>query len=104
MATAIATLTEKDESFEGMLHTLTVKAPISLVPNQRKRSDRAPDYLVMSRGYELGGGWKRTGIDSGEEYISVSIASPEIGQIFGNLVQAPGDDPTKMVILWNPPA
>jgi uncharacterized protein (DUF736 family) len=104
MATAIATLTEKDGSFEGKLHTLTVNAPISLVPNTRRRSDAAPDYLVVSRGMELGGGWRRIGQMSGEEYISVSISAPEIGQIYGNLVPAPGDDPSKKVILWNPPS
>jgi len=102
MATTIATLTQRGDSFEGMLHTLAVKAPISLIPNPRKRSDAAPDYLVTCRGFELGGGWKRTGKDSGEDYVSVSIASPEIGRLFGNLVKAPGDDPTKKVILWNP--
>jgi len=106
MATTIATLTEKGESFEGMLQTLALTIPIALVPNAAKNSEMAPDYRIIARrsGFELGGGWKRTGKSSGEEYISVSLAAPEIGRIFGNVAPAPGGDPAKKVILWNPPA
>jgi uncharacterized protein (DUF736 family) len=105
MATAIATLTTKGESFQGMLHTLTANVPISVIPNADKRSDMAPDYRIVSRnGLELGAGWTRVGKTSGEEYISVSLAAPEIGKIYGTLVPAPGEDPSKKVILWNPPS
>lgn len=106
MATTIATLTEKGDTFEGMLQTLALSVPIALIPNAGKTADMEPDYRVVSRknGFELGAGWKRTGKTSGEEYISVSLAAPEIGKIFGNVAPAPGGDPAKKVILWNPPA
>ena len=38
-----------------------------------------------------------------EEYISVSLAAPEFGTIYGNVAPAPGDDKTKKVIIWNSP-
>lgn len=106
MATTIATLTEKGDAFEGTLHTLALNVPIALIPNAAKMKDMEPDYRIVSRrnGFELGGGWKRTGKTSGEEYISVSIAAPEIGLIYGNIAPAPGGDPAKKVILWNPAA
>lgn len=106
MATTIATLTEKGATLEGMLHTLAVNVPIALIPNATKTSEMQPDYRIISRNnrVEIGAGWKRTGKMSGEEYISVSLAAPEIGRIFGNVAPAPGGDPTKKVILWNPPA
>ena len=103
MAT-IATLTQKNDGYEGTLATLTVTAAIALIPNARKTKDNEPDYRIVSRknGYEHGAGWNRTSKSSGEPYISISMASPEFGTIYGNVAPAPGDDPTKKVILWNP--
>ena len=104
MAT-IATLTQKtDGTFEGQLTTLSVTAQITLVKNGRKAKDNEPDYRIVSRknGFELGAGWNRTSKSSGEEYISVSLSAPEFGTIYGNVAPAPGDDPTKKVIIWNP--
>lgn len=104
MAT-IATLTTKaDGSFEGNLATLTVSAPITIVPNGRKTKDNEPDYRVVSRknGFELGAGWKRFSQSNGAEYVSVTLSAPEFGTIYGNLANAPGDDSTKKVIIWNP--
>ena len=105
MAT-IANLTVKsDDSFEGNLATLTVSAPIAIIPNNRKTKDSEPDYRIVSRknGFELGAGWVKTS-QAGAEYISVSLSAPELGQIFCNVANAPGDDPSKKVLIWNPPS
>ena len=67
MAT-IANLTVKsDDSFEGNLATLTVSAPIAIIPNNRKTKDSEPDYRIVSRknGFELGAGWKRFSQNTG---------------------------------------
>lgn len=105
MAT-IANLTVKaDGSFEGNLATLNVTAPIAIVPNGRKAKESEPDYRVISRknGFELGAGWIRTS-QSGAEYVSVSLSAPEFGTIYANVANAPGDDPMKKVLIWNPPS
>lgn len=104
MAT-IANLTLKsDGTLEGTLATLNVTAPIALVPNGRKAKDNEPDYRIISRknGFELGAGWNRISQSSGAEYVSVSLSAPEFGTIYGNVASAPGDDPSKKVIIWNP--
>jgi uncharacterized protein (DUF736 family) len=106
MAT-IANLTVKsDESLEGTLATLTVTAPISIIPNARKSKEAEPDFRIVSRknGFELGAGWKRFSQTTGAEYVSVSLSAPEFGTIYGNIANAPGEDPMKKVIIWNPPA
>ncbi|UNU44496.1 DUF736 domain-containing protein [Sphingopyxis sp. YF1] len=103
---SIANLTVKDDgSFEGTLATLMVTAPIAIVPNGRKVKDAEPDYRVISRknGYELGAGWVKTS-QTGTEYVSVSLSAPELGQIFCNIANAPGDDATRKVLIWNPPS
>ena len=104
MAT-IATLTQKaDGNLEGTLTTLNVTAPIALVPNARKTKENEPDYRILSRknGFELGAGWLRNSKTTGEEYLSVSLSAPEFGTIYGNVAPAPGEDPAKKVIIWNP--
>lgn len=106
MATTIATLTVKaDGSFEGTLTTLNVTAQIAILPNGRKMNDREPDYRVISRknGFELGAGWTKTS-QNGNDYVSVSLSAPEFGSIYGNIANAPGDDPSKKVLIWNPPS
>jgi uncharacterized protein (DUF736 family) len=76
----------------------------ALVPNARKAKDSEPDYRIVSRenGFELGAGWNRRSKNTGDDYISVSLSAPEFGSVFGNVAPAPGDDPTKKVIIWNP--
>lgn len=104
MAT-IANLTQKaDGTLEGTLATLNVTAPIAIVPNGRKAKDNEPDYRIISRknGFELGAGWNRISQNTGAEYVSVSLSAPEFGTIYGNVAPAPGDDPSKKVIIWNP--
>lgn len=106
MAT-IANLTVKnDGSLEGTLATLSVTAPISIVPNTRKAKESEPDFRIVSRknGFELGAGWNRYSQATGAEYVSVTLSAPEFGTIYGNIANAPGDDPRKKVIIWNPPA
>lgn len=107
MATTIANLTVKqDGSLEGTLTTLNVNVPITIVNNAMKSSEDAPDVRVIARrnGFELGAGWNRISKQTGEEYTSVKLSAPEFGVIYGNVAPAPGDDPNKKVILWNPPA
>jgi uncharacterized protein (DUF736 family) len=106
MAT-IANLTVKsDGSMDGTLATLNVTAPISIVPNVRKTKENEPDFRIISRknGFELGAGGTRFSQNTGAEYVSVSLSAPEFGTIYGNVANAPGDDPSKKVIIWNPPA
>lgn len=106
MAT-IANLTVKaDDSFEGTLATLNVTAQIAVIPNNRKTKEAEPDWRIISRrnGFELGAGWNRFSQSNGAEYISVTLSAPEFGTIYGNIANAPGDDPKKKVIIWNPPS
>lgn len=107
MATTIANLTVKaDGTLEGTLATLNVNVPIAIVPNAAKATDDAPDYRIIARrnGFELGAGWNRISRQTGDAYMSVKLSAPEIGVIYCNVAPAPGNDPAKKVLLWNPPA
>src|SRR3546814_11377821 len=62
------------------------------------------DLISRKNGFELGAGWNRFSQNTAAEYISVSLSAPEFGTIYGNVAPAPGDDPLKKVIIWNPPS
>lgn len=106
MATIATLTTKQDGSLEGTLATLNVTAPIALIPNTRKVKENEPDFRIISRknGFELGAGWNRRNRAGDGEYVSVTLSAPEFGVIYGNVAPAPGDDDTKKVIIWNPPA
>ncbi len=103
----VATLTVKpDGTMDGNLTTLNVTAPITIIRNARKMKENDPDWRVLSRknGFELGAGWDRESQSTGVEYTSLSLSAPEFGTIYANIANAPCDDPTKKVAIWNPPA
>jgi len=81
MATIVANLIVKGDSLEGTLATLTISAPITVVPNARKSKEAEPDYRIISRsnGFELGAGWRKFAQSTGAEYVSVVLSAPEFG-------------------------
>lgn len=91
--------------FKGELTTLNVRCDIDIVPNERKKHDDQPDYRVFARGVEIGAGWLRIGDVSKREYVSLSLAAPELGErtLYANLGPAEGEDADKYVLIWNPP-
>ncbi len=102
---AIGYVTRDGDGFKGQLRTLTIRAPIEIVPNGRKTSDNQPDYRVLSEGAEVGAGWLRRSETSGNDYVSLSLAAPEFGprRLYANLGRAAGqDDDDAFAIIWNP--
>ncbi len=109
MAHAIGYVTQKDNgNFEGTLSGLVLnqKFPVRIVPNKDKETEAQPDYRVFANGpNEIGGGWKKIGKSSGNEYVSLTLAAPAFGpsRIYANLGRAAGqNDESVMAVLWNP--
>ncbi len=102
---AIGFVTKQENgSYRGTIRTLSVKAAIEIQPSE-KAKDNHPDFRVFSEGVEVGAAWTRTGRQSGEDYVSVSIAAPEFGprKLYANLGPAAGqDDPDVFALIWNP--
>lgn len=98
---------QTDGSFAGYLRTLTVNVRISIVPNERKLKDHHPDYIIYTESqYELGAGWIKTNTSTKAEYLSLTLAAPELGKpLYANLGRAPQQEDTDhLAIIWNPPA
>lgn len=102
MARALGYFTGNENGFEGVIATLTAKAQVDIVPNQ-KDHDKQPDYRIFGKtGVEVGAIWKRFAKSTGAEVLSVTLSNPAFGpgRIYGNLVPTK-DDPEKHVLLWN---
>ncbi|GLQ23866.1 hypothetical protein GCM10007853_17400 [Algimonas ampicilliniresistens] len=106
MANALGYITETDTGFEGTLSMLSLSTPIRIVANGLKQDGTdQPDYRVLAggQGAPIGAGWVRTAKSSGREYVSLTLASPEIGprKVYANIAPVKNDE-TRHVILWNP--
>ena len=104
MAT-IGTVTKREDGrYEGELHTLSLRAFITIHPVEKTLPNQ-PDFRVMSEGIEIGAGWIRKGQTSGRDYISLSLAAPEFGAktLYANLGRAAGQtDPDVYALIWSP--
>ena len=95
---------QSDGTFKGHLRTLTINVEIRFVPIA-KPVENGPKYRILAGPVEVGAAWERIGKESGQPYLSVTLATPEFGpkKIYANLGQAAGqDDPDVFAIIWNP--
>ncbi len=96
MAQALGYVTRTETGgYEGTLATMSLKKRIRILPNGKKESDAQPDFRVYTEDrVEIGGGWNRVGKVSGNPYVSLTFAAPEIGRhkIYANLGRAAGQD------------
>lgn len=103
---SIGTVQRKaDGSYTGELATISITAPIAVIPNKGKKTDMQPDFRVMSGKVEVGAGWKRISDTSGKNYVSLSLATPEFGRgkIYANLGRAADqNDDDVFALIWNP--
>ncbi len=105
MANALGYVTETKDGFEGTVSMMNFSLPIRIEKNADKAADGQPDYRIFAGdgSAEIGGGWMRKAKASGREYLSITLADPQIGprKIFANLAPVKGK-PGRHVILWNP--
>ena len=106
MATIGQVVKQKDGKFVGNLKTLSISAAIEIVPVGKKKVANGPDYMITSRGIEVGAAWNRKGQRSGKDYISAQFTAPEFGNqpLYANLGLEAGSKPedNKFALIWNP--
>lgn len=106
MSNKLASLTKNEKDiFTGTLATMAVRSKITIVPNAKASGDQ-PDYRVFANGtYEIGAAWKKTSDTTGNDYLSVKMAAPELGAmaIYANVIALDeiGDDGVTHLMLWS---
>ncbi|MGY3586607.1 uncharacterized protein (DUF736 family) [Bradyrhizobium sp. USDA 4341] len=90
---------------QGRAQDFAIRAHIDIVPNSGKSTEAQPDFRILAQGVEIGAGWIRHGESSGKDYVSLSLAAPELGsrKLYANLGRAVGvGDDNGFFLIWNP--
>lgn len=105
MANALGYVSETQTGFVGALAMMNLSAAIRIEKNEDKTAEGQPDYRIFAgkTPTEIGGGWLRKAKSSGREYVSLTLADPQIGprRIYANLAPVKGRK-GRHVILWSP--
>lgn len=98
----IGTFTASGHNFTGKINTLNLDVDIRIVAIEAT-SENSPDFRLMAGDVEVGAGWKRTGRDSGREYLSVKFDDPTFPHpIYASLVAS--EVPDVFHLIWSRPS
>jgi len=63
--------------WEGSIETLSIDRKVRLVPNDNRRSDRAPHFIVLRGWSRVGEAWRaRTREETPREFLRVELDDP----------------------------
>jgi uncharacterized protein (DUF736 family) len=66
-----------DNSFRGVIRTLTLNLEVVFEPVLNKAGEKMPDYRITAGDAELGGAWRKTS-DAGKAYLSARLEDPAL--------------------------
>lgn len=103
----IGELTRTSDGYVGHVATMTLTAPIRLVPAEPSETEGAPDFRVHlgkdGDGPQVGAGWNRTGERAGA-YVALQLDDPSFVQpLRANLFCSNPNGPDYHLI-WNRPS
>lgn len=94
-----------NDSFEGVISTLTLKSRLEFVPVSEASSDnKSPAYRIMSGPIEVGAAWRKFSRLDKHEYLQCRIDDPALSEpIYASLVSV-GDELRDHLLLWTRPS
>ena len=107
----IGSLLPESEGFKGKLRTLSHKLRLELHPNEEKRAEGSPDFIVYADEggdlVEIGAAWLRTvqarGGNNGRRFLSITLDDPSFPAPLNVAAFAPDSDGLPWLITWNRP-
>jgi uncharacterized protein (DUF736 family) len=95
----IGTFTAIKDGYAGTIKTLTISAKVTIVANDRKETDGAPDFRIVTGTSEIGAAWRRSKEGSDGTYLRVKLDDPSLPQpIWGALLESSEDGVARL--LW----
>ena len=95
----IGTFSAVKDGYADTIRTLTISAKVSILANDRKESQGAPDFRIMAGATEIGAAWRKTKQGSEETYLRVKLDDPTLPQpIWGALLETSEDGVARL--LW----
>ena len=93
----IGTFKNNGRGYIGIIHTLTLKAEVTLEPN-RNTGPKAPALRVFHNGSEVGIAFAKTS-EKGNPYLSVLLDDPSFtGPVYATLIQS---DNSEHKLIWS---
>jgi len=94
----IGTFSAVKDGYVGTIRTLTMTAKVSILANDRKESEGAPDFRIMAGAAEIGAAWRKTKQGSEQTYLRVRLDDPAWPQpIWGVLLEATNDGVIRLI-------
>ncbi len=78
---------QADNSYKGEFHCIQHSFPLLMVPNEDRRSEKSPVYLIFSGRTRIGAAWEEEAITTGTVYYTVQLKDPSFGTLYLKLFQ-----------------
>ncbi|KRC80889.1 DUF736 domain-containing protein [Sphingomonas sp. Root241] len=89
--------------WEGSIETLSIDRKVRLVPNDNRRSDRAPHFIVLRGWSRVGEAWRaRTREEAPREFLRVELDDPAWPAPL-KVALFPDADGAKAEMVWRRP-
>jgi uncharacterized protein (DUF736 family) len=92
----IGTFSAVKDGYAGTIRTLTMTAKVSILANDRKESEGAPDFSIMVGTAEIGAAWPKTKQGS-EETTCASSSYLPAASIWGALLESSDDGVARLI-------
>ena len=94
----IGTFSAVKDGYAGTIRTHTMTAKVSILANDRKESEGAPDSRIMAGTAEIGAAWRKTKQGSDETYLRVKLDDPTLPHpIWGALLESSNDGVARLI-------
>jgi len=94
----IGTFSAVKDGYAGSLRTLMLNGRVTIVTNDRKDNDSAPDFRILLGATEIGAAWRKTKQGSEESYLRVRLDDPAWPQpVWGVLLEATEDGIVRLI-------
>ncbi|MCK5746261.1 MAG: DUF736 domain-containing protein [Oricola sp.] len=73
----IGTFSKTADGYAGLIRTMTIDVEATIVANDKKGNDKAPDFKILASAAELGAAWRAKGNgEDAKEFLSVELDDP----------------------------
>ena len=77
----IGTFSAVKDGYAGTIRTLTISAKVSILANDRKESQSAPDFRIMAGATEIGAAWRKAKQGSEERPQDRAHVGIDVGRV-----------------------
>lgn len=94
----IGTFSAVKDGYAGTVRTLMLKAQVSIIANDRKATNGAPDFRISRGDTKMSAAWRKTKQETEQSYLQVRLDDPAWPQpVRGVRLEATEDGVVRLV-------